>query len=77
MDVNPDQSKIRVACFVDGFNLYHAIDEMDREELKWVNLWKLMESFIDPTIHQIVGVYISLPLPSGSPAPMYVINPML
>ena len=34
----------RVACYVDGFNLYHAIDDLRKPHLKWVNLWALAES---------------------------------
>ena len=53
----------RVAVFVDGFNLYHAIDDLNyvfenRQKLekkpvrlqvphyKWLDLWKLSESFL-------------------------------
>ena len=35
----------RVACYIDGFNLYHAIDDLHKPHLKWVNLWSLSESF--------------------------------
>jgi hypothetical protein len=31
----------RAAMYVDGFNLYHAIDEMDRSYLKWLDLKQL------------------------------------
>jgi hypothetical protein len=34
----------RVACYVDGFNLYHAIADLNKSHLKWVNLWALAES---------------------------------
>lgn len=37
--------KPRVIAFVDGFNLYHAIDDLNKSHLKWVNLWKLCEVF--------------------------------
>lgn len=53
---------IRVACYIDGFNIYHAIDDANRaadgalNHLKWVNLRELMERFIDPAIHEIVSV---------------------
>lgn len=59
MDVNlhTQSSKIRVACFIDGFNLYHAICELNRDELKWVNLRALMEQFIDRSKQEIVAVY--------------------
>ena len=35
----------RVAVFVDGFNLYHAIKALRVEYLKWVSLRKLSEVF--------------------------------
>jgi hypothetical protein len=35
---------MRVACYVDGFNLYHAIDDLNKPHLKWVNLWALAQS---------------------------------
>ena len=54
MDVKP---KIRIACFIDGFNLYHAINNIGRNELKWLDLWKLMECFVNPHIHEIIAVY--------------------
>lgn len=36
---------MRVSAFVDGFNLYHAIDELGRPHLKWLNLRALCEHF--------------------------------
>jgi uncharacterized LabA/DUF88 family protein len=35
---------MRVACYVDGFNLYHAIADLNKPHLKWVNLWTLGQS---------------------------------
>lgn len=52
---------IRVACY-DGFNLYHAIDDISRASrgadnyLKWVDLQKLMRVFTDPKAHTISNV---------------------
>ena len=34
----------RVACYVDGFNLYHSIDDLNKPHLKWVDLWALAAS---------------------------------
>lgn len=34
----------RVACYIDGFNLYHAIDDLHQPHLKWVNLYGLAQS---------------------------------
>ena len=35
----------RVTAFVDGFNLYHAVDSLGLHHLKWVNLCGLCEQF--------------------------------
>lgn len=37
---------MRVQCYVDGFNLYHAIHDLGLNHLKWVNLRRLAEAFI-------------------------------
>ena len=58
----------RVACFVDGFNLYHAIDDLNRPQrhqnnqrrkhyLKWLDLWVLAESYIQPSQESLTGVF--------------------
>jgi len=52
-----DDVPFRVTCFIDGFNLYHAIKDMNRPELKWIDLRKLMECFTDPHSHAITAVY--------------------
>lgn len=39
--------KLRV--YIDGFNLYHAICEQKDHKLKWINFWKLSESFLKET----------------------------
>lgn len=31
----------RTFVYIDGFNLYHAIDDLGEPHLKWVNLWEL------------------------------------
>ena len=55
-------TEIRVACYIDGFNVYHAIDDMSRGQrgtlnhLKWLDLWALMECFTDPNIHKVAAV---------------------
>lgn len=36
----------RVIVYVDGFNLYHAIDELKNDSLKWLCLRRLSESII-------------------------------
>lgn len=50
---------IRVVCYIDGFNVYHSIDNLSRATrgkknyLKWLDLHKLMHVFTDPAVHQI------------------------
>lgn len=39
-------SKKRVYVYVDGFNLYHALDDLGEPHLKWLNLWSLSEKLI-------------------------------
>jgi uncharacterized LabA/DUF88 family protein len=36
----------RVAAYIDGFNLYHGIDALGRPDLKWLNLRKVCESYM-------------------------------
>jgi uncharacterized LabA/DUF88 family protein len=47
----------RVACYIDGFNLYHAIDALGQPHLKWVNLRRLAEFFVDRKLHDLIGIY--------------------
>jgi uncharacterized LabA/DUF88 family protein len=35
---------MRVACYIDGFNLYHAIDDLQKPHLKWLDLKALARS---------------------------------
>lgn len=64
----------RVICYVDGFNLYHAIDEMTGllkqpcNHLKWVDLWKLTEQFIDHNFHKVEAVHWFSAIKDGKPA---------
>lgn len=54
---NQSLKKTRVACFVDGFNFYHAVDALAKDHLKWVNLWGLMRAFIQPDRQELSAVY--------------------
>ncbi len=36
----------RVIAYIDGFNLYHAIEDLEKPHLKWVNLWKLCQDML-------------------------------
>jgi hypothetical protein len=37
----------RVSCYIDGFNLYHAISDLGRPELKWLSLKALAKSYLE------------------------------
>jgi uncharacterized LabA/DUF88 family protein len=37
---------MRVGCYIDGFNLYHAVDALRDNTLKWTNLRTLAESYL-------------------------------
>jgi len=61
-------TKRRVACFVDGFNLYHALAELDcdsrtkrrlnkKNHLKWLDIKSMASAFITPSTEEITGVY--------------------
>jgi uncharacterized LabA/DUF88 family protein len=38
----------RVAFFIDGFNLYHAVHDLGDNRLKWLNLHSLAMSYVRP-----------------------------
>lgn len=46
----------RVAVYVDGFNLYHAIDKIEKPHLKWVNIRKLAMLLIKPKTQCLVSI---------------------
>lgn len=62
----PVQNKIRVFGFVDGFNLYHALDEYSRgatpeekvkyKKYKWLCLTSLIKIFVRPVSEEFVGL---------------------
>jgi len=33
----------RTIVYIDGFNLYHALDDLRENHLKWVDLWALSQ----------------------------------
>lgn len=49
-------SQIRAALYIDGFNLYHAIDDLKEPFLKWVNYWKIGETIIPSKSQRLVAV---------------------
>lgn len=46
---------IRTIVYVDGFNLYHAIDDLRENHLKWLDLWALSERLLQPG-QTLIGV---------------------
>jgi len=46
----------KTSLYVDGFNLYHAIDALGVPHLKWVNLRALADTFLRPgdSVHEVV-----------------------
>ena len=55
-------------AFVDGFNLYHAIDDLDidpkthrplrqKQHLKWLDLHSLASAFVPPSREEVVAVH--------------------
>jgi uncharacterized LabA/DUF88 family protein len=46
----------RIAVYIDGFNLYHAIHDLKQPHLKWVNLRKLSDYLIKTKTQRIVSV---------------------
>lgn len=50
---------MRVACYVDGFNLYHAIDELKQPHLKWVDLSSLAASLCRQNEQLVKVAYFS------------------
>lgn len=49
-------SMARVKCYVDGFNLYHALSELKRPTLKWLNLRTVAEVMLQPG-DELAGVH--------------------
>lgn len=46
----------RVAVYVDGFNLYHALVDLDQPHLKWLNLRRLADYLVRPKTQRVVLV---------------------
>jgi len=46
----------RAAFYIDGFNLYHAIDELGKDHLKWLSYWKLCENLLSDPSEKVVKV---------------------
>lgn len=49
----------KTVCYIDGFNLYHAIKELKNPRLKWVNLRVLAETYLGPKDRLIAVKYFT------------------
>lgn len=58
----------RAAFYIDGFNLYHPINEMNEPHLKWANLWKLGEIICEPHGLTLVKTVFCTAVPAHIPA---------
>lgn len=47
----------RVISFIDGFNLYHAIADLNRPYLKWLDLFLLSKQFVKPISEELKKVF--------------------
>jgi uncharacterized LabA/DUF88 family protein len=56
----------RVIAYIDGFNLYHAIDDLKKPHLKWVDLHKLAQSICGAD-ETLMGVYFFTAYPTWKP----------
>jgi len=52
-------AKKRIVCYIDGFNLYHSIDDLGPKfnYLKWLNLWSLTHAFLKNSTEQLISIY--------------------
>lgn len=46
----------RVAVYIDGFNLYHAIKDLNKPHLKWLDVYKLSKLLIKRRSQKLVAV---------------------
>ena len=49
----------RVITYIDGFNLYHALHDLKRPAVKWLNLWSVSESLLRAGEQLIAVKYFS------------------
>ena len=49
--------KKKIEVYIDGYSLYHAIDDLAKPYLKWVDLWKLSACFVPSSTHTLTSVY--------------------
>lgn len=50
-------NKKKIAVYIDGFNLYHGIKNLNKPYLKWLDLRSLAEKFVDSKTDRIEKIY--------------------
>lgn len=61
------ETAMRAAFYIDGFNLYHPIKEMGKPYLKWLNLWRLGEIICEPHGAKLEKVVLCTAVPKHLP----------
>ena len=51
--------KTRIIAFIDGYNIYHAIDKLNQDYLKWLNLKTLIEQYVHHPSEEIIDIYFT------------------
>lgn len=59
--------KERIVCFVDGFNLYHALKEIGKSYLKWLDLRTLFSRLIRAQSQNITQILFFSAYPTWKP----------
>ncbi len=47
----------RICVYIDGYNLYHAIDSLKEDKLKWLDLNSLVHHFLNTNLHSLQNIY--------------------
>ncbi len=55
--------QIRAGVYIDGFNLYHPIHDMQEPHLKWADLWRLSEMIVARQGSKLVKVVFCTAVP--------------
>jgi hypothetical protein len=50
------QTQLRALFYVDGFNLYHALHDLNQPRLKWLSLYAMAQKLIPSWSERLVGV---------------------
>jgi len=53
VELTPLKTPLNTSVYIDGFNLYYSLRHTP---YKWLNLKKLIENIIDPSLHKILSI---------------------